>query len=326
MYKKLSGMTLALALALAPAAFAQTTSSRVASAELVSSIFPESNVSGRVYTGNLRVCQELVNQNPSLRFNWTLRNAYTDADLRYAVKVQRPSQNCDAASAGAEGAEDCTIIRSNQTVGSATQFMIEIPARTLLGFSDEAECENLSDNFDAMFVLPKGTTDAPTHEPDTLRVRLSTARPAAPTAPTAVGGESSVFVEWEAVDGASEYVVYLSKSGLNAGDAPENVSYDRRIAVTSGTSLRVTGGLDLNENYTISVTAVDSVGNESVLSPTASVSTTPTDDFWESYVGAGGKEQGGYCQQAPISFAGWLAAAFGLMVLARASRKEGSKA
>lgn len=326
MYKSLSGMMLAVALAATPAAFAQSTSSRVASADIVSGIFSESNISGRVYTGNLGNCQELVNQNPNLRFNWTLRTAYTDTDLRYAIKVQRPGQTCDTQSAGAESSENCTVVRSNQAVGSGTQFNIEIPARTLLGFTDESECEGLTANFDAMIVLPKGTTEAPTHEPDTLRVRLTTVRPSAPGAPTAVGGESSVLVQWASVADASSYVVYLSKGALSAGEAPENVSYDRRLAVTSGTSIRISSGLEVNADYTVAVTTMDKVGNESVLSATAQVSTKPSDDFWEQYIGSGGKEQGGYCQQAPLSLAGWLAAALGMLVLARATRKEGSKA
>ena len=327
MSKFLSGMTFAALMTLSSAALAQTTSNRVASAEIASGVFPEGNISGRVYTGNLRHCQDLVNQNPNLRFTWTLHSAYADTDLRYAVKVQRPGQSCDTATAGAESAENCSVVRSNEPVGAGTQFWIEIPARTVLGISDESDCEALSTNYDTMLVLPKGTgTDAPTHEPDTLRIRLTTARPEASEAPTATGGEASVFVEWPAVSGVTEYYVYLATGDLNAGDAPEDVSYDRRLAVTSGSSLRVTSGLAQNATYNVAVTAVDSVGNESLLSPTTTVSTQPTEDFWEGYVGAGGKEQGGYCQQATSMLAWWLAAAVGLIVLERRTRKEGSKA
>lgn len=327
MFNRFSGMMLGALLALAPGvAFAQSTSSRVASAEIASSIFSESNISGRVYTANRGNCQELVNQNPNIRFTWKLKTAYSDTDLRYAVKIQRPGQTCDTATAGADASGTCTIVSSNTPVGSGTQIQLEIPARTILGMSDESECADQSTNFDVMLVLPKGGTETPTHEPDTLRIRVLTTRPAAPSALEAVGGEQSVYVEWDAVSGAAGYYVYLSTGTLSAGDAPEDVDYDRRVAVTSGSSLRITSGLAANTAYTVGVTTLDAVGNESLISSTVPVSTKPSTDFWEQYQGAGGKEQGGYCQQAPSSLAWWLAAALGWLVLARASRKEGFKA
>lgn len=331
MFNRLSGMMIALLVGLAPlAASAQATSTIVSKAEVVTrDLFPEGNVSGRVHTGNIATCRTMVEENAEIRFKWTLKTAYTDGDLRYALKVQRPAQTCVTTSADVENSEDCTVIYSNTRVGTAKEFTFTIPARTLLGISDPDTCEGRNESFDVIFVLPyilpPGSTDTKSHEPDVLRIRLETTRPGAPGALTAQGGESSIFVEWDEPSNAKGYFVYVTSGALAEGDIPENIQDARRNVVSSGRSLRVTSGVVANQVYTIGVTAMDKNGNESLVSPTVQVTTEPTTDFWEEYLNNGGKERGGYCQSAGLTPSAWLALLVGMLLLWRRStaREEG---
>lgn len=331
MFNRLPGMMIALLVGLAPlAASAQTTSTRVSKAEVVTrDLFPEGNVSGRVHSGNIATCQKMVSENIEIRFKWTLNTAYTDGDLRYALKVQRPGQSCATGSADLENSEDCTVIRANERIGTGKEFTFDIPSRTLLGFSDPATCEGRNESYDVIFVLPfvqpAGSTDSKTHEPDVLRIRMETTRPGAPGAVTTQGGESSIYVEWDEPSDAKGYYVYLTTGTLNEGDVPEDIQGASRHIVSSGRSLRITSGIQANQVYTVGVTAMDKIGNESLVSPTATVTTEPTTDFWEEYLNNGGRERGGYCQSASLTNSALLALLVGMLLLWRRStaREEG---
>ena len=294
----LSGVAI---LALAALASAQTTSSLVSEAELVTdAAFPTSNINGRVYTANLATCRDLVSNNPDLRFSWTLRTAYADGDLRFGVKAERPGLSCTRTSPGPEPNEDCLIIRDNVRVGSATELVADVFARTLLGLSSVDQCEGRQESYDVINVLPRVNVvdDQATHEPDVVRVRLETQRPAAPGGVTVQGGESSLLVEWDPTSSAEAYYVYLSSTPFAEGDVPEDVAGARRQRVTTGQSYRFTSGISAGVTYYITVTAEDGVGNESLLGETVTTTTEPTIDFWEDYLNRGGRETGGYCQQA----------------------------
>lgn len=333
MGKSLSGMMIALTLALLPAsAMAQSTSTRVSKAEVLSrDLFPDSNVSGRVHTANIATCRTLVEDNVDLRMKWTLTSAYGDGDLRYAVKAQRPGDTCSTTSAALENDDTCVGIKVNQAIGTGKEFTFDVNARTLLGFSDPSACEGRTENFDVIFVLPYvppiGSSETKTHEPDTLRIRLQTTRPNAPGEVSVSGGQSSVYVEWTAPSEADGYYVYISQTPFAEGDAPEDLDATRHV-VSSGTSLRVTSGIRADQVYYIGVTTQDEAGNESLVSPIAMVSTEPTIDFWEDYLNNGGRERGGYCQSMSGSEGGVLALllAFGLLWRRSSERQEGSDA
>lgn len=333
MVKWLSGTIFALTLALLPAsAMAQSTSTRVAKAEVLSrDLFPDSNVSGRVHTANIATCRTMVADNVDLRLKWTLKTAFSDTSLLYALKAQRPGQTCSTASADIENDEQCVVLELNKAIGSGNEFSFDVNARTLLGISDPAECEGRTENYDVIFVLPfvplTGSGDTKTHEPDALRIRLETVRPNAPGEVSVTSGQSSLYVEWSAPSAADGYQVYVSNTPFAEGDIPEDVDA-RRHNVSSGTSLRVTSGIQANQVYYVGVTTLDKAGNESLISPIATVSTEPTIDFWEDYLNNGGRETGGYCQSMPASEGGILALMLGLGLLWRRSsgRQVGSDA
>lgn len=324
MVKSLSGMMIALALAWVPAsALAQSTSTRVAKAEVLSrDLFPDSNVEGRVHTANLATCRALVGDNVELGVKWTLQSAFTDGDLRYALKGQQPGQNCSTDSSDAENAEECVIFESNRPVGTSTELQFQVNARELLGFSSQASCEDRNENYDIIFVLPvvslPGSGESKTHEPDTVRIRLETTRPNAPGEVSVSSGQSSLYVQWSTPSEADGYVVYISETAIAEGDIPEDIDAQRHI-VSTGTSYRATSGISANREYFVGVTTVDEAGNESLLSPIAVVQTVPTIDFWEDYLNNGGRETGGYCQTVSGAEGGLLALLMSLGLLWRRS-------
>src|SRR5690554_6243426 len=133
-----SSALIVLVLILLPiAASAQSTSTRVSKAEVLSSdLFPGTTDAERVYTANIETCREMIQDNIILRFKWTLVSAFQDESLLYALKIEGPDQNCDMTSAGEENAENCTIIRSDRSIGSQDVFNFEIEARRVFGFND----------------------------------------------------------------------------------------------------------------------------------------------------------------------------------------------
>lgn len=333
MLKSLAGMMIVGALAWMPAtSFAQATSARVSKAEILATdLFPENSASGRVHTANLLTCRTLVDENVDIGMRWTLQAAFTDGDLRYALKGQRPGQNCDTGSADIENAEECVQLRANSPIGTSDSHQFQVNARTLFGFSDVADCEDRTENYDVIFVLPYippiGSGETKTHEPDVLRIRLLTTRPYAPGDVRVTAGQSSVFVEWTPPSEANGYSVYISPTPFSEGDVPEDVQATR-YSVTAGNSFRVTSGIEANREYYVAVTTMDAAGNESLLSPVATALTVPTIDFWEDYLNNGGRETGGYCQAMTGAEGGVLALLMALGLLWRRSteRRGGSDA
>lgn len=335
MVKWPSPALIVLALMLLPiAASAQSTSTRVSKAEVLSSdLFPGTSDAQRVYTANIATCREMIEDNIGLRFKWELTSAFQDESLLYALKVEGPTQNCDTSSASEENAEDCTIIRSDRSIGSLDEFTFEIEARRIFGFSDADQCEGRKENYDVTFVLPYvgsggGGSEGKTHEPDALRLRLETQRPIAPNNVKITPGGSSIHVKWDEVSDSMDYVVYVSTSPMSAGDAPETLENARRHVVSAGNSLRITSGIEPEQDYYVAVSARDTTENESLLSTIATVTTEHTIDFWEDYLNHGGSERGGYCRSMPASEGGWLAAilAIGLLWRRSARRRVGCDA
>lgn len=329
MVKWPSSALIVLVLILLPiAASAQSTSTRVSEAEVLSSdLFPGTTDAERVYTANIETCREMIADNIVLRLKWKLTSAFDDTSLLYALKVEGPSQNCDTSSSSEENAEDCTVIRSDRSIENQDEFTFEIEARRVFGFNDPDQCEGRRENYDVIFVLPYvdslgGGSNDKTHEPDVLRLRLETQRPNVPSNVQITPGGSSIHVKWDDVSDAMGYVVYVSTSPMSAGDAPETLENARRHVVTAGNSLRITSGIEPEQDYYVAVSARDSTENESLLSTIVTVTTERTIDFWEDYLNHGGKERGGYCASMPVSDGGLIVALAALGLLWRRSSRR----
>lgn len=330
MINRLHSALLLIALMLLPiAASAQSTSQRVSKAELISTdFFPGTSDSERTYIANIETCREMIADDANLRFKWSLVSAYDDTSLLYALKVEGPSGSCNTGSAGQENDENCTVIDADRSVGSRDEFLLDIDARDIFGFSSADMCEGRNENYDVTLVLPYIGTEDKTHEPDAVRLRLQTQRPEIPADVTVKTGGSSILVEWTATSDARGHVVYVSTTPFTGGDTPETLSDAKRHTVSTGESFRVTSGITPEQEYYVAVTTRDSVGNESLLSSVRMVTTEQTIDFWEDYLNHGGSERGGYCTSMSASDGGWLAlfVFIGLLWRRSSRRRAGSNA
>lgn len=328
----LSGFTVAMCflvslLAGPSVATAQSTSTLVSSAELTTDAdFDDSNISGRIWIANIETCRALLGDDEALTFRWELKTAYTDQDLRYAIKLEQPEGDCDTNSAGQENAETCEFIASNQRVSSSTIFEVDVFPSRIFDFSGPDDCFTEIDGaYDLILVLPRVAVidDGDEFEPDVIRIRLDTDRPDPPPGAVDVsGGESSIEVNWDEATEGDQYRIYASTTPFSAGDLPEVITGASTATVT-GTSGTIRSGVTANQTYYIGVVSIDDSGNESVLSQVTVVTTQPTTDFWEAYREAGGVESGGHCSQSNAPMSGGLIAmlALGLCVVRR--RGEG---
>jgi hypothetical protein len=287
---------------LAVPAFAQETSDLVSSAELVDDAdFEDDNISGRVWTANIETCRDLLDDDEELTFRWTLNQAYSDPDLRYAIKIERPEGDCDTTSAGRENEESCEFVTTNETVDNDTQFETDLRPSRILDFSGPDDCFTEIDGaYDVFLVLPRVgiTDDDDSHEPDTIRFRLDTERPTPPPGQIeVVGGENRLDVDWEEATEADRYRIYASTTPFNSGDLPE-VIQDATTATVTGTEGSITSGVSANQTFYVGVVSIDDSNNESPVSEVTVVTTQPTIDFWEAYIAAGGNETGGHCAQS----------------------------
>lgn len=293
-------------------ATAQSTSDLVNSAELTTDAdFEDDNISGRIWIANIETCRNLLGDDEELTFRWELTQAYSDQDLRYAIKLQRPGGSCDTNSAGQENAETCEFIESNQRVGSSTIFEVDVFPSRIFDFSGPDDCFTEIDGaYDMILVLPllNVIDDGDEFEPDVIRIRLDTDRPEPPPGAIRVsGGEVSLEVKWDDATEGDRYKIYASTTPFAAGDLPEVITGASTATVT-GTSGSIRSGITANQTYYVGVVSIDDSGNESVISAVTEVTTQPTTDFWEAYRGAGGAETGGNCSQSRAPLSGGLAA------------------
>jgi MYXO-CTERM domain-containing protein len=110
----------------------------------------------------------------------------------------------------------------------------------------------------------------------------------APPAPTGVtagpASETSLRVSWTASSGGVEVDHYVAEATAGAEV--------QRSGTTEATNVTISG-LTEGTTYSVVVYAFSLGGNQSVASAAFSATPAPVDDFWETYVKAGGTDDGG---------------------------------
>ncbi|MDX9724557.1 MAG: MXAN_2562 family outer membrane beta-barrel protein, partial [Myxococcota bacterium] len=142
---------------------------------------------------------------------------------------------------------------------------------------------------------PQLLETTPTPYSVTFAVIFPCERPSAPNNVTAVGGEESLRVGWDAVTNAEKYKVYYATSSFTEGTRPESLSSGRSIQANSVTSLTVSSGISANSTYYVGVSTIDDDGNESLLSNVVIAETGVVDDFWERYSRENPDIESGFC-------------------------------
>ncbi|MCA9562548.1 MAG: hypothetical protein KC561_03620 [Myxococcales bacterium] len=291
------------------------------------------------YTVNLEECLQLA-QNDTFEFTWVFDSDPT-SDQSYTLKVKRGSGSCNEDSLTSEdGESNCSLFRTAQNLGNATSnstLVVEFSQGELFNVSDEASCSQLDGQTVTLTIVftafdDNSSTDDSSDSIDSDRITFAfeTDRPSAPTNLSAVAGESSIQMGWDAetFDVDADFFVYVSSSVLVEGDTPPTGSLIASSQITGDRdSATITDDdLQANQTYYVAMTYRDTDLNESNLSEVVEVTTQSVTDFYEYYREVGGPDQGGFCSSAPASQGAlWLLALIGALVLPRSRRKGGAR-
>lgn len=274
------------------------------------------------WTINIADCLDLVEQNPEVTLQWTFGTSPPN-NTKFAIKLQPPGSTCSFASTTVDSdQEGCILLEASDDLNGTTVGR-EITLQALLGISDPQACFGNDDDeyiVGIIYTNPSDTTpgdDANDFVNSQISVDLNLSRPIAPTIDSVAAGENSISVEWSLPSTDNEtddYLVYYGEGEIIAGEFPEESSGLRSQSSLSE-SVTITDGVSVDKTYNVSVVMLDSDGNRSVFSNVEQAVTTPTRDFYEQYLAAGGVEQGGQCSSARVPDAGMLGAAaiFGLL-------------
>jgi hypothetical protein len=326
----LSAALLLLAPAAAHAQFAVT------KAEIVEIDLEDGNIdtSNSRYTVNIRDCATIVEDNPELTFSWTF-NVSAPTNTKFAIKLQPPGATCTLSTLTLDGEQEgCRLIAARDDLGGSS-VTLDINAQNLLGLTSNTGClDGTATSGDYLmsiiFTNPNDTTpgdDANDFVSDSIEVELTLGRPSAPTLDEVSAGETTVSANWTSnVESIDEYVVFYSTTELVEGTLPEALA-GASSADALATSIDITSGINVGQTYYVAVANVDENGNRSALSNVLEAVTSPTRDFFEEYLAAGGVEQGGYCSSAPgthtpFSHALPVLAAIGCVALSRRRRSR----
>lgn len=314
----------------ASTAFAEGETSNVTARTLTGFTFSDdnANVAGGVYVVNIADCRDLIGDNPTLRFAWTLRtNPLTGA--RFGIKLQAPNTTCLTSTPAFDSSEtDCDQLAADQSL-TGTSVNVELNARDLFGISNADACLDGTTAVGdyrvyLIFSDPTTTTTETRYDNSPMRVTLDTTRPATPAIRSLQAGGTSIVVRFESGDD-DRHRAYYSTEPFAGGSVPEALTGVSRSGITSSSSVRIDGGaVQEGRTYYVALVRVDDNGNESLLSAVQEVITAPTTDFWEAYQGAGGGEAGGYCAAGAGgrgARGGLMFALFGLL-MARGTRRR----
>ena len=267
---------------------------------------------GATVLWNIDDCVTLANAlDERLTVLWGL--TIPDGELQYSVKLDTPNDACTESIATED---DCTSIATASTLSES--ISVNFTAAQLFGsaITGESDCYDSANDGSYHVLLVHQFEDSEgdiTERASRLTIDLDLARPESPTGVEAAAGESTIEVSWGDVSAAEGYVVFYSETlGDVLTDPPEQISASSQTVSTGGTtSITLSSGISVDTTYYLTVAAESSSGNLSLVSESVSVTTVPTQDFWELYQRAGGQEAGG-CNSHRGSFS-WLA--FGVLGL-----------
>jgi len=228
-------------------------------------------------------------------------------DWQYAIAYAPPGKTCSTSDANPEAVDgQCYVPAAQRELDSTTiDFIINLD--DLIG----SACESGDEGDATLYVILQNTSLSEVKF-ESVIFNVDLGAPTAPTLSDVTSGDARFVAKWtdtaNTEDGI-EYAVYygdapFTKDDLDAVDGKSGIT-TKTIAIESGLSNDVT--------YYVSVAARDQADNESVLSNQLEVTPASTTDFWESYVGAGGKEPGGFCFIATAAYGTPLEAELGTL-------------
>lgn len=229
------------------------------------------------------------------QFEVSLRIEPKPTSYRYAIAYAPPGKTCNTTDTNPSAAEGCVVVAAQRELAS-TSTTATIDFDKLMGTTD---CTADTDGDATLYFIIQNTSTSDVAF-ETILFDIDLKAPAAPTLDTLTSGDGRFVAKWTDTNTEDdiEYVVYYGESGFSEDDLANVKSADD---ITSS-SYAVESGLTNDITYYVSVAARDEAENESALSNQLQVMPASTTDFWESYKGAGGADNGGFCFIATAAY------------------------
>lgn len=192
----------------------------------------------------------------------------------------------------------CVDVSSDYISRSSTQAVVNIPFKTLTGFTSAQDClgEIEKDIFIRLQFYDGSSSDAAD-----AKVTLDLIRPEPLVSFDAVVTQDAMELTWEpgSSNDVDSYRVVYSTEEFAGDDFADNVSGAKSVYVNSTSTYTASTSIAEQTPGTtlwIGVASVDEVGNESILTATQPFDVIETVCYWEYYKQNGGEETGGFCQ------------------------------
>jgi len=214
---------------------------------------------------------------------------------QYAAAYAPPGKTCATTNANPEAVAGTCIVPAAQRELSSTTITFNVRFDDLIGSS----CDTVTEGDASVYIIIQESSLSRV-EFERIIFTVDLRAPTAPTLDSLSSGDARFQARWtddaNTADGTT-YNVYWSDAPFGEDDLADVDSRDslsaKTVAIESGVSNELT--------YYVSVTAMDEADNESALSNQLEVIPASTVDFWESYVGSGGGDPGGFCFIATVA-------------------------
>ncbi len=232
---------------------------------------------------NIAQCRDLFDSDSDVLFVLTLSgDASVSSDAVYTLKYAVGNESCSKNDLEEVSGDSCITIASKQTLThAASPLQIYRNVDTLSSAKDADTCEGLAESSYLYLIVSDPENGIENKYTVTMELDFRTTRPDAPSGISVTAGGESLKVEWDSVYGADKYKVYYSNDEFTSGANPEDVSAN--TATASSSKITIKDKVSAGNTYYISVTALDSRGNESKIGEVVTVETVASKDFWDTY-------------------------------------------
>lgn len=253
----------------------------------------------------------------------------------FSFKLETAANACteDLTTSG----DGCELLQEPEVIAADFVETYDLSFAAATGIDDVDKCrtDDQTVNFivNSVYGVGDGTDTGEVSDDFSLILKLTA--PEAPSNLSAVAGEKSIQLSFDApatTDEETTYNAYISTTpDFVAGQYTDDFSVRgiRRIVGGSSTSVTINDGISVGQDYYLVVVAEDSDGNESAVSEVVTVTTVPTNDFYELYRQSGGEDTGGFlcsttaveAPASPLSSLVWLVlGGLALLALRRVGR------
>lgn len=256
---------------------------------------------------NVDRCRSLFDiSSGEVSFVLTLSSEATFSEnAEYSIKFARGNEACNKDELEEGSDEKCTSIATSLSLTSSTSpIEVRRKVNTLSSASDAESCEDLSES-SYLYLIVNDPTALNTKNIYTVTYTLNfrTTRPEAPTSLQTTPGGESVKVSWQAAEDAASYKIYYGSDGtsMSNGMKPSEIEGAHTVTTTT-TSVTLKNHISADKTYMITVTAIDSNGNESLVGEVVTADTVKSKDFWQSYRDENEDVDGGFCFIATAAY------------------------